>query len=68
MMPTIKELRAARRLSQYELAQLVGVRPETISAWERGLRTPYDRHLRALAEAFKCPVDEIELVESTTDR
>lgn len=36
----IKELRKARRLSQTELAELVGVSNVSVSNWERGLTIP----------------------------
>ena len=36
----IKEVRTARKLTQEELADLVGVTKTTISGWETGLYTP----------------------------
>ena len=62
-MPTIAELRKARRLTQFELAAMVGVRPESIHKWEAGRAVPYDRNLRKLAEVFGVHPDEIELIE-----
>jgi transcriptional regulator with XRE-family HTH domain len=64
MPKTIRELRDASFLTQFELAAMVGVRPETISLWERGERRPRPVHLRKLAEVFKIKPNEIELVES----
>jgi transcriptional regulator with XRE-family HTH domain len=65
--PTIAELRKARRVTQFELAQLVGVRPESIFNWEKGRTIPYDRHLRKLGEVFGIDPNDIELIEPETD-
>ena len=58
-MPTIAELRKARRLTQFELAAMVGVRPESIHKWETGRAVPYDRNIRKLAEVFGVGLDDI---------
>jgi transcriptional regulator with XRE-family HTH domain len=44
-----KKLRDAREgegLSQEELAEAVGITPQTISDWEQGHTTPYLRHVQ----------------------
>ncbi len=58
-MPTIAELRKARRLTQFELAAMVGVRPESIHKWETGRAVPYDRNIRKLAEVFGVGLNDI---------
>ncbi len=60
-MPTIAELRKARRLTQFELAAMVGVRPESIHKWETGRAVPYDRNIRKLAEVFGVGLDDIDV-------
>ncbi len=45
----IRNARRERRLTQEELAALVGVSQGTISFWERGLETPTVEHLILLA-------------------
>ncbi len=50
-------LRKARRdagLDQAELAREVGVRRETISAWETGRSEPTARQLKAIENATAC--------------
>lgn len=46
----VREARKRRRLTQQELAALVGVNPETISNIERGRYAPSIRALEALCE------------------
>jgi len=36
----IKDLREALDLSQFEMAQRIGVTPMTVSRWERGISVP----------------------------
>lgn len=54
---------AARRkqleLSQQSLAKVAGVKQQTISVIERGLRSPTDHVRIALAKALQCQVEEI---------
>jgi transcriptional regulator with XRE-family HTH domain len=61
-MPTIAELRRSKFLTQFELAALVGVRPESIHKWEHGRAVPYDRNIRRLAEVFGVDPHDIELL------
>jgi len=58
-MPTIAELRKAKRWTQFELAAMVGVRPESIHKWETGRAVPYDRNIRKLAEVFGVGLNDI---------
>ena len=60
-MKTIRELREARYLTQFELAAKVGVRPETISLWERSERRPRVQHIRKLAEVFNVDPNELDI-------
>ena len=55
----IKELRAARDMKQGELADLVGVRRETIIRLEKGQYNPSLKLAIDIARIFGCPVEEV---------
>jgi putative transcriptional regulator len=57
----IKELRARHGLSQLELAQLVGVRRETIVFLEKGKYNPSLRLAHDIAKYFGLPIEEVFL-------
>jgi len=57
---TIKVLRDARGLTQFDLAVRVGVTPTAVSAWERGQYEPRASQLRKLAEVLGVRMDEID--------
>ena len=49
----VKNARQRMRLSQAELAQLAGLSPESVRAYEAGRRKPRARSLKALLDALK---------------
>lgn len=55
----IKELRAARNMKQGDLAELVGVRRETIIRLEKGLYNPSLKLAVDIARVFGCTVEEV---------
>lgn len=55
----IRNKRRALRKTQRVLAQQLGVRPETISEWERGRREPTSERLQDLAVALQCRVIDL---------
>lgn len=55
----LKELRAARGMDQATLAQLVGVRRETIGRLEKGLYNPSLKLAMDVAQVFGLPVEDI---------
>lgn len=59
----LKELRAARNMKQGELAELVGVRRETIIRLEKGQYNPSLKLAIDIARIFGCPVKEIFIFE-----
>jgi transcriptional regulator with XRE-family HTH domain len=67
-MKTIRELRAASYLTQFELAAKIGVRPETISLWERSERRPRVQHIRKLAEVFNVDPNELDIPDHETKK
>jgi len=59
----IKELRAKEGLSQLELAQLVGVRRETIVFLEKGKYNPSLRLAHDIAKHFRLPIESVFLFD-----
>lgn len=55
----IKELRAARGMDQAQLAELVGVRRETIGRLENGQYNPSLKLAMDIAKVFDLTVEEI---------
>ena len=55
----IKELRATRNMKQGDLAELVGVRRETIIRLEKGLYNPSLKLAVDIARVFGCTVEEV---------
>jgi transcriptional regulator with XRE-family HTH domain len=58
---TIRGLRQARGWTQFALALKVGVQPQAVYLWERGLRTPRVPQLRKLGRTFGLCSDDIVL-------
>lgn len=59
-MPTLREIREQKFLSQQELAIASKVAKSTIVAIEGGRVHPQPRTARALASALQCPPGEID--------
>lgn len=55
----IYSLRMAKRMSQEQLAAVLGISPAAISKWERNLSNPSIEMLWALADFFECSIDEL---------
>ena len=55
----LKEYRKAKKISQQELAQLVGVRRETIVHLENNRYNPSLEIALKIAEIFDCHVEEL---------
>lgn len=52
-------LRMAKRMSQEQLAAVLGISPAAVSKWERDLSKPSIELLWALADFFACSIDEL---------
>lgn len=63
MKTRLKELRAARSLTQDNLAKQVGVRRETIVFLEQGKYNPSLQLAHAIARTFDLPIEEVFLFE-----
>ncbi len=57
----IRQYRMAKRLKQYELAEMLGVNANTVCQWETGCRTPRASTLVKLSKILGCTI--IELLE-----
>ncbi len=56
----LRELRAARGLSQAELSRMLGLKSSsTVTMWENGRRHPPCMTLPRLADALHCTIDEL---------
>ena len=64
MKTRIKELRAARGLTQLELAKEVGVRRETIVFLEQGRYNPSLRLAHSIASLFGKRIEDVFLLDS----
>ena len=64
MKTRIRELRAARGLTQLELAKAVGVRRETIVFLEQGRYNPSLKLAHSIARLFDCKIEEVFLLDS----
>jgi transcriptional regulator with XRE-family HTH domain len=51
--------RRDKGLSQDDLASLLSVAQQTVSAWERGVATPVHETLPVLADRLGCLIDDL---------
>ena len=56
---TLKELREAKSLTQLEVAIKLGITPNTVGNWERGVQEPRFSQVPALAELYGVTIQEI---------
>jgi len=56
---SIRALREAAGMRQYELAARMGVKQASVSAWESGSSNPSVENLKKLADIFQCSIDEL---------
>ena len=55
----IKSYREKRKMTQKEIAEILGVEPATVSKYESGMIEPNIESLKKLAETFEISVDEL---------
>lgn len=55
----IYNLRKSKKISQEDLAELVGVTRQTISNWELGSTTPNPEQLKQLSKSLDTSIDEL---------
>ena len=66
-MKMLRKIREERKFEAAEVAVAVGVTPDAVRRWERGLVTPRLRHQRALQDFFQIPA-EVLLAEEDSVR
>ena len=59
MKTKIKEMRKARKMTQQDLAALVGVTKGVVGSWERGETEITLEDACAVADVFRCTLDEL---------
>ena len=64
-------VRKAQNLSQERLGELIGANKQTVSRWERGIRSPDGEYLWQIARVCHCSADFLlglsDLFEIKTD-
>lgn len=55
----VKELRLQKKMSQGDLAKVLGVHPTYISGIERGVRNMTLKNIEKLAKALGVPIEEL---------
>jgi len=63
----LKRLRKKARLTQEQLASLVGVEQPAVAMWESGLRLPTADKLPDIAKALGCTIDDLLKPEEAPD-
>jgi putative transcriptional regulator len=61
----IKELRARDNLTQARLAEMVGVRRETIVFLEKGKYNPSLQLAHSISRVFKSPIEEVFIFDQS---
>lgn len=56
---TIRNLRKAKKVSQFEIAQKLNLSQAAVSMYETGERIPNIRLIPKLAEILQCSIEEI---------
>ena len=55
----IKLMRKKRGLTQKQLAELLGVKQQNVSDWERSLRSPSVKNLKKMVNVLNCRIDDL---------
>ena len=58
---TLKELRARKNMTQYEVAKNIGISTQTYNAWERDVSNVAISKVKALADLFEVSIGVIFL-------
>lgn len=56
---SIKAMRQAKELTQWQLAEKIGVKQESITQWETGKTSPKFARLAKIAEVLECTIDDL---------
>ena len=55
----IKMMRKRKKLTQSELASMIGVSQQAVARWEKGDSSPTSNKLPKLARALNCKIEEL---------
>ena len=55
----ITRARMTAGMTQAQLAEAIGVKPQQIGNWERGLRNPKIEALKKISDALGCELNEL---------
>ena len=58
-MSNIKTFRERAGLTQFKLAEMLGVKRSTVAMWEAGTNMPKANKLPALAKILDCSIEEL---------
>ena len=58
-MNKIKEFREKKKISQSDIANILGIKQNTFSQWENDIRTPNVRQVLKLAEILETTVESL---------
>ncbi|MFA7255983.1 MAG: helix-turn-helix transcriptional regulator [Kiritimatiellales bacterium] len=60
-MPTSKivAVRESQGLTQAELARKLGIYPQSLFKWEKGIGQPSAQNLLKLSKALRCPMERL---------
>lgn len=56
---SIKTMRQAKGLTQWQLAEKIGVKQESVTQWETGKTAPKFSRLAQIANALECSIDDL---------
>lgn len=56
---SIAAARMAAGMTQAQLAEAIGVKPQQIGNWERGMRNPKINALNRIADALGCELNDL---------
>lgn len=59
MILRIKEIQKAKKISNIELAEKIGVTPQQVSNYHTGVRSPAFETLEDIAKALQCEIHEL---------
>lgn len=63
---SIRTMRQAKGLAQWQLAEMIGVRQESVTQWETGKTTPKFSRLAQIADVLGCTIDDLVRADAQT--
>ena len=63
---SIRTMRQAKGLAQWQLAEMIGVRQESVTQWETGKTAPKFSRLAQIADVLGCTIDDLVRADAQT--